>query len=486
MAVLVTIELFTLWFSVNTLSSVRALIGAEGLWSKAQKDAVYTLRKYYRTHDNADYEAYHKFMEVPLGDHITRLELLKPNPDMEVCRQGFLQGRVHPDDIDGMINLLRRFHRIHYISDAIKYWTQGDTAIAQIIPIAEALHLEINSASPSQEKLDKLVAQIDPINEFLTEVEDKFSYTLEEGSRWMENLVLKILLLLVLTVEITGLALTISVSKSMTKALNEINRASKKIAQGDLDERAEVYSKDEIGQVAVAVNQMTEQLISSNKELGQFAYVASHDLQEPLRTITNYVGLFEKQYKGQLDANADKYLQSITSATNRMQLLIKDVLDYSRIGHDKILTKIDTYKLLNELITDLSISIKESNANIHVDKLPVIKGYETELRSLFQNLISNAIKFRKTDAQMHITITSKENNKEWIFAVKDNGIGIEKEYFERIFTIFQKLHGQKEFAGTGIGLAQCKKIVELHNGKIWVESQLNEGSTFYFTIPKNT
>lgn len=485
MAVLITMELFTLWFSVHTLSSVRALIGAEGLWSKAQKDAVYHLEKYHRGHDSADYIAFKKFMEVPLGDHITRVELMKANPNMDTARKGFLQGRVHPDDIDGMIKLLRRFNSIHYISDAIGYWTQGDTVIAKLIPIGEELHAEITSGHPSQPKLDSLIMQLDPINEFLTSVEDNFSYTLEEGSRWLENLILKILFTVALTVEITGLVLTISVSNSMTKALNEINRATKKIAQGDLEERATVYSKDEIGQVAMAVNQMTEQLVLSNKELGQFAYIASHDLQEPLRTITNYVGLFEKQYKGKLDENAEKYITTITGATGRMQQLIRDILNYSRIGHDKVLSTIHIDILLQEILTDMTIAIKESNALIKIDKMPVLKGYETELRSLFQNLLSNALKFRKQGTQTEITITSKPDLNNWIFAIKDNGIGIEKIYFDRIFTIFQKLHGQKEFAGTGIGLAQCKKIVELHGGKMWLESELDKGSTFYFTIPKN-
>jgi light-regulated signal transduction histidine kinase (bacteriophytochrome) len=227
---------------------------------------------------------------------------------------------------------------------------------------------------------------------------------------------------------------------------------------------------------------MTDQLVLSNKELGQFAYIASHDLQEPLRTISNYVQLLQKKYEGALDETADKYLHAITGATNRMQLLIKDVLDYSRIGHDKYLHEIDCNKLLQDVLLDMNTRIKETNTKIYAEPLPVLYGY-TELRSVFQNLISNAIKFKKNNKDANIYISAILKNNEWIFTVKDNGIGIEQEYFGRIFTIFQKLHSNKLYPGTGIGLAHCKKITEMHGGKIWVESEVEKGSNFYFTIP---
>jgi two-component system, sensor histidine kinase len=300
----------------------------------------------------------------------------------------------------------------------------------------------------------------------------------------LENLILKLLFLIALTVEITGLVLTISVSRGIAKGLNEISKVSKKIAKGDLRERATVFSKDEIGQVATAINQMTEQLIVSNNELGQFAYIASHDLQEPLKTIINYVGLFQEEYKEKFDETADKYLETVIRATKRMQILIKDILDYSHIGDNKNTSKVNCNKILQNVLRDMALSVKESNAKINFGKLPVINGY-SELSYLFQNLISNAIKFRKRDAQTIINITVQDRDNGWLFAIADNGIGIDKMHYNRIFTIFQKLHSQKNYTGTGIGLAHCKKIVELHGGKIWVESELQIGSTFYFSIPKN-
>lgn len=485
MAVLIIIELFTLWFSINALSSVRAFVGAEGLWSKAQKDAVYNLNKYYRSHNEVDYNAYLKFMAVPMGDHKARLEMFKPDMNYDVVYNGFLEGRLHPDDIDGAVKLFRRFHNIYYINKAIMIWSEGDSIITELTPISQQIHAEINSPSPSSKKLDELIDKIDPINARLTKLEDDFSYTLGEGSRWLENLVLKILLSVALTVEITGLVLSISVSRGIRKGLNEITKTTARIMRGDMSARARIYSRDEIGHAARAMNQMTGQLVKSNKELEQFAYISSHDLQEPLRTITNYVGLFQEKYKGKLDKDADKYLEFIDGATNRMKILIKEVLDYSRIGHDKPKVNIDCNQVLQDVLSDMALSINETNTTINADRLPVIFGYP-EIKSLFQNLISNAIKYRKPETKPIIDVSVKDNTDEWLFAFKDNGIGVEKEYHERIFDIFQKLHSQKQYPGTGIGLAFCKKIVEIHGGRIWIESELDKGSTFYFIIPKTT
>jgi signal transduction histidine kinase len=483
MAILILLELVTLWFSIHTLSSVRALVAAEGLWSKAQKDGVYQLVKFDRSFNEQDYRGFLQYMAVPMGDHKTRLELLKPDPDIRVAREGFLAGRIHPEDIDGMIRLLRRFHNIYYIRKAISIWAQGDTLIAKQMLLGEQFHAEIHSDHPSKEKLDSLFLQIDPLNLQLTRLEDNFSYTLGEGSRWLENIILSLLFIVALTVEVTGLTLSISITRAITRGLRAIISAAKKILKGDLSGRATVYSKDEIGQVAVAVNQMTEQLTISNEELSQFAHIASHDLQEPLRTVSNYAELLQKKYQGRIDDGADKYLESIQNATRRMQRLIRDILEYSTIGYDKKTNRIDCNLVVEEVLKDMKILIAETNATIEPGKLPLISGYN-ELRILFQNLITNAIKFRKKEIPLIVKILAADKGDHWLFTVSDNGIGIEKKYYDRIFVIFQRLHSNKEFAGTGIGLAQCKKIVELHKGRIYVDSEPGAGSSFYFTIPK--
>lgn len=222
----------------------------------------------------------------------------------------------------------------------------------------------------------------------------------------------------------------------------------------------------------------------ANKELEQFAYVASHDLQEPLRTISIFVGLIEEKYSGKTDEDTELYLKQIVNAASKMQNLIKDLLDFSQIGRNISFAATDCNNILKEVIANLGATIKESKAKITSTVLPVVIGNEIELRQLFQNLISNAIKFHKKNSKPEIEITFVEKDTEYLFAFKDNGIGLEEQYKDRIFIIFQRLHTSTEYAGTGIGLATCKKIVALHNGKIWMESKLGHGSIFYFTIPK--
>jgi two-component system, chemotaxis family, sensor kinase Cph1 len=232
------------------------------------------------------------------------------------------------------------------------------------------------------------------------------------------------------------------------------------------------------------VNERTEELIIANKELEQFAYVASHDLQEPLRTVSNYMQVFEEDYSALLDNNARKYLHSVNNATKRMSVLIKSLLDFSKLGYNKKLAHTDCKKLVDNVLADLEAVIKKSGAVVKLTKMPLMNVYETEIRQLFQNLIVNAIKFRKEDITPEISISSEKTNNAWKFAVRDNGIGIDPIHFERVFNIFQRLETKEKYEGSGIGLANCKKIVQLHQGEIWVESDPGHGSTFYFTIPK--
>ena len=225
-----------------------------------------------------------------------------------------------------------------------------------------------------------------------------------------------------------------------------------------------------------------KELERKNKELEQFAYVASHDLQEPLRTASGFVQLLQQQYQGKLDEMADKYLRFIVESSDRMKILINDLLDYSRIGSKLETKQVDCSKVMKDVIADLDKAITDSSAIIIAGDLPVISGYPTEIKQLFQNLIINAIKFRKPDTVPQIKILANKTSGHWHFSFADNGIGIDKKHNERIFIIFQRLHTRSEYQGSGIGLSHCKKIVELHHGRIWVDSGPGEGSVFHFTI----
>jgi signal transduction histidine kinase len=226
-----------------------------------------------------------------------------------------------------------------------------------------------------------------------------------------------------------------------------------------------------------------EALKRSNHELEQFAYVASHDLQEPLRMVASYVQLLARRYRGKLDSDADEFIGFAVDGSTRMQDLINDLLAYSRVGtKGKPFEPTKTESVFDRSLSNLKALIDESGAEVTHDPLPAVMADGAQLIQLFQNLLSNAIKFRGEETpKVHVSADRKQN--EWVFSFEDNGIGIDAEFADRIFIIFQRLHSRAQYPGTGIGLAICKKIVKRHGGRIWVKSQPGMGSSFYFTIP---
>ena len=241
----------------------------------------------------------------------------------------------------------------------------------------------------------------------------------------------------------------------------------------------------ELKQAEKQLKETIQELERSNIELQQFAYVSSHDLQEPLRTIASFTQLLERRYKGKFDSDADEFMEYIVDAAIRMKEQIEGLLEYSRVTRGEEFELVDMNEILNQTIKSLDTSVKESKAEITINELPDVMGDASQLQRVFLNLISNAIKFRKQDEPLKIDISAykHEDNNEYVVSVKDNGIGIEEQYSERIFTIFQRLHTREEYKGTGIGLSIVKRIIERHGGRIWIESEFGEGSNFYFTLP---
>ncbi|PZV19250.1 MAG: hypothetical protein DCF22_00860 [Leptolyngbya sp.] len=268
------------------------------------------------------------------------------------------------------------------------------------------------------------------------------------------------------TMGCVGAFLDISDRKRAQAALQRMNE--------DLEIKVQARTAD--------LNQANADLLRSNQELEQFAYVASHDLQEPLRAVSGYTQLLATKYQDRLDETGQQYAAYVIEGAARMQQLIQDLLLYSRIGtRDLVLSATDCNAVLKRVLDTLQVAIAESNATITHDPLPTITADKTQLTQLFQNLIGNAIKFRREEApRIHISVTDEQAH---LFTIRDNGIGIKPRYLDRIFEIFKRLHTRREFPGTGIGLAICKKIVDRHHGRIWAESEPGTGTTFYFTIP---
>ncbi len=235
-------------------------------------------------------------------------------------------------------------------------------------------------------------------------------------------------------------------------------------------------------QIEESLQDTLSELERSNSELQQFAYVASHDLQEPLRMVSNYVKLLERRYKKKLDSDADEFIAYAADGAKRMQTLINDLLQYSRVGsRGKPFAPTDCESVLDQVLAILQVAIAGSGAQIIRSPLPTVLADQTQLAQLFQNLIDNALKFKGDETPL-IHISASQDRDHWLFSVRDNGIGIDPQYYDRIFVIFQRLHGREEYPGTGIGLAICKKIVERHGGQIWLESNGDRGATFFFTL----
>ena len=231
------------------------------------------------------------------------------------------------------------------------------------------------------------------------------------------------------------------------------------------------------------LKKLSEELARSNTDLRDFAYVASHDLKKPLQSIEGFAKLLARRYKGKLDAKADEFIEYIGSGVYRMQELIKDLLEYSQIGaKEKKVKPTDCRLIVEKAVGNLQAAIEESKAVVTYDELPTVMVDTPQMISLFQNLIDNAIKFRGEDVP-RVHISAERKGDEWVFSIRDNGIGIEPKDAQRIFGMFQRLHGSTDYPGTGIGLSICKKIIERHGGRIWLESETGKGSTFYFTMP---
>lgn len=299
------------------------------------------------------------------------------------------------------------------------------------------------------------------------------------------------MILLTASTLLAATILAVVLSASISRPIGDLTELTAQAAAGDLGQRIELEQQDELGTLATSFNTMiarlqqrTGELSRSNADLQEFAYIVSHDLKEPLRSVTGFLQLLEKRYSDKLDAKAHDYIDRACSGAKRMHRLIDDLLSYSRVStKSHTQEQVDVNEVLQEVCAALSTSIRESGAHIDVDPLPVLKAEPTLLSALFQNLISNAIKFRREDSpEIRIRAEREPEHGGWLFVVEDNGIGIESKHAERVFQVFERLHSSTKYPGTGIGLAVCKKIVERHGGRIWLESTLGVGTRFYFTL----
>ena len=501
MAVLIACELLTLGFAMRTLSAVRAFVEGEGSWSKAQKNAALSLQLYGATREEKDYQAFLDDLMIPEGDHLARIELLKPHPTMEVIRRGFLQGKVHPDDIEPMVDLLRRFSRVSFLKSAILNWTEGDRLLEEFKKAGAAYH--------DQPRNKETFRRIQNLNEEMTAIEQGFSESLGEGSRWLEHIVLSLLFLAVLMVESVGLTLTFLTSRRISRGLADLNRAATRIGQGDFSHPLEAFSTDEIGVLNDSINRMGGMLEVSQKELevrvqertielarmvdenarlyreakdaleirDEFLSIASHELRTPLTALSLHVQLLERTLPTQ---EASESILKLNRHVRRLTGLIDQLLDLTRIRSGKFQLRLQTCDLtaiVREAVSEQVVEALRRGSQVLVQsKTTTLAECDPErIRQVITNLLSNAIKYGE-GKPIAVTIEGSAEGVE--VCVRDQGPGIALDQQERIFERFERAADQSEVSGLGLGLYISKEIMAAHGGTISVQSSVGSGAEF--------
>ena len=528
MAILILVELVTLRFAMVNLSAVRAFVGGEGLWSKGQKQAIYQLQRYSLTKDEKDFLEFKNALIVSDGDHIARIELEKKEPNLKIVHLGFKQGRIHEDDIDGMINLLKRFHGVSYINEAIAAWTAGDNYIAELKALGDDYHAFVQNGAKQKEDLLKLSNKLKVLNDKLSTVTDRFSEVLSEGSRWVENIVFLILISLVLTVETVGLTLTFFTSRAISSGLADLNDLALKIGKGQFTERLKVQSQDEIGHLTASVNNMGSMLEMSYRDLkrshqeleekiqdrtskleeiarenadlykeaklavrmrDEFFSIASHELRTPISALNLQIQFLERLVREPMDENSIKKIGDVSAKAFRMSKRLanlQDILmDLTRLRLNKFELKKETcdlVALVHDCASALGADAADAGALLSVkSNLPIIARVDsTRIGQVITNLISNSIKYGQ-GTPVEITVYSNAN--EAIISVKDHGPGIPEEMHEKVFERFERINADDKVTGLGLGLYITKQIVEKHSGRVRVKSHPDEGTQFIVKLP---
>lgn len=526
MAFIILVELFTLRFAMNNLSAVRAFIGGESLWSKAQKSAVYQLNRYALTRNEKNFEAFIESLKIPEGDHVARMELSRPNPDIAKVTKGFLAGGVHPDDIPGMINLILDFYWFEHISKAIEYWIKADELIIQLKDVGHKFHDMILSGEEDPQKITAVLDHINDLNTQLDKVEYDFSFALEEGSRWVDRFVFYALFLLVMTVEGIGLTLTFFTSRSISRGLTDLNLLAQSIGQGDFGKTLQIKSSDEIGTLTHSVNKMSILLDKSYSEI-QEAYkhleekveertlelarvakdnarlyeeskhavklreeylsVASHELRTPTTALLLNLQMLERN----LDKDSTKldYIKEqvhlAARISRRIAALNEVLLDLTRIKIGKLelqYVTCDLVCLVRDAVIDLQYEAEKKGASISfvdTDQI-MLRIDQTRVGQVVTNLITNAIKY---GGPKEIIVKVRGDSLTAFVEVKDFGPGIPVHLQHKIFDRYERGVDESSQSGLGLGLYISKQILDAHKGSLRVISAKDEGSTFTVELP---
>lgn len=495
MGVLVLTELFTLLFAMNILSAVRAFVGGEGLWSKAQKNALFEIQKYIYSHDEADYRAFRENLKVNFGGYKARLELVKPVVDFKKATQGFIEGKNHPSDIPSMIRLVRKFNRISYIHQSLELWTSADLILEELDVLGKKIHeaIYVQKLPIGSPKMKKFIHSLSDINNRLTLLEDHFSYTLGEASRWLESRLMIFLLVLVFIVEGTGLFLAVNFTKRLGRVLSELNEAAAEIGSGNFNKELQAHSKDELGQLALAINKMTFNLRVVQKQRQEateasdtkslFLANISHEIRTPLAAMLGFVELLRDTTLSEVERL--KFLDIVKRTGESLATVINDILDISKVEAGKLEIN-HGWCHLGGLLKDIQLLLRPrcEGKGIHLKfvangKIPdTIFIDEARLKQILINIIGNAIKFTNKGG---VDVFYMEKNGFLEFMVYDTGIGISPDETQKLFQNFSQvdLSVRKSHGGTGLGLILSRRLAQLLGGDVsLVRTEKGMGSIF--------
>jgi len=497
MASLIAIELITLLFAMDVLSAVRSFVGGEGLWSKGQKNAVHSLHRYAFTHDPKYFADFHKNLEINMGDRAARLELSKPNPDLQIVTDGFIRGGNHPDDIPGLIKLIQRFHWVDHIERALVIWAQADAMIDDLVAAATQLDVAIRTEPGNVRQIDQHLLAVDALNDELTVLENQFSEILGAGSRWLERLLMIVLVLAVLTVETTGVLLTVLFSRNLNRSLRELRDTAQEVGRGNFDVTVPVRSRDELGQLAESINKMIRDLKTSigrrvraenaSQVKSQFLANMSHEIRTPLGVILGLTEILKDPKLSWQDHL--RYVDTIDRTGKNLTRIINDILDLSKVeaGHLEVqISRFSLVEFMDELKVMLSIQAGKTGNKLYFKSqgpLPLaVTTDRTRLRQILVNLVNNALKYT---SQGEVTVTYRITKQFVVFEVRDTGRGISVPDRERLFEAFVRTeHLTTESPeGTGLGLMLSKRLARALGGDVaLVESTPGQGSTFRASV----
>ncbi len=498
MALIIFGELLTLRYALGNLGAVRAFVYGESVWSKAQKDSSYFLKRFAITRDPSDYEAYRKTLFIPLECRKARLELEKPDPDMEIVHRGFVNGKIHPQDVGSILHLIRNFAWLDHIAIALKTWKDADELLQRFEIVAENFKNEALSGNPDAGKLASLSQNIDTLNAEIGLAEDRFSQALQNGAHWLEGVLLLSLIGIVIVVEVLGFALVFFFGNSLTDSLDILNRRAVALGHGEKFVEIPATSLDEMGDLTRAVNKMGFMIEASKDELerkiseamrtrDEFYGIATHELKTPVTAILLSLQILERKLA---DANADlnkevvgQHVKHSIDLARRLTVLQDNLMDVTKISAG-LLRIVKTNEDLMAIVRRNSDEVQLTEQNSKVE----IKGPK-ELHAQFDglcmgqvitNLLKNAIRYGRGQP---VEIEVNRIGSVVEILVRDRGPGVSPDHLEKIFQPFVRANVDAGISGFGMGLYISQKIMEAHNGTLTIAETGAQGTVFRASFP---